>query len=330
MTRRRLLFVHNTPSSWVVQDLADLREAFDVREIYFRNRLQDAWAILMGTLWADGVFGWFASVHSFLGVLAAKLLGRPSWVVIGGYDTAILPEIAYGNLRSGPRRWITLLALRGATCLLPVSRYAADEARRNAKVSPEAMRLLYHGYPPPPDGVPPKQAMVLTVGIVNESNLQRKGLLAFVEVARHVPEATFVLMGSADPAVRDALERIAPDNLVFTGFVSDSERDQTYARAAVYLQLSAHEAFGSSVAEAMRYGCVPVVSDRGALPEVVGEAGLVVPLGDPAAAAEAVRVALGRIDLRERARERIAKEFPRQARREGLVQAVSTRLEEAG
>ena len=46
------------------------------------------------------------------------------------------------------------------------------------------------------------------------------------------------------------------------------------------MQVSAHEAFGASLAEAMASGCVPVVTDKGAIPEVVGNAGIYVPYGD--------------------------------------------------
>jgi len=44
----------------------------------------------------------------------------------------------------------------------------------------------------------------------------------------------------------------------------------------IYLQLSRHEAFGVSVVEAMKYGCIPIVSNAFALPEVVGNNGYII------------------------------------------------------
>jgi len=62
-----------------------------------------------------------------------------------------------------------------------------------------------------------------------------------------------------------------------------------YRRAAVYVQASRHEGFGLAVAEAMLAGCVPVVMDVTAMPEVVGDAGVLIDSQDPGAVAEGVR-----------------------------------------
>ena len=45
---------------------------------------------------SDLVFGWFASWHTFWPVTLAWLMRKPSVLVIGGYDTANMPEIPYG------------------------------------------------------------------------------------------------------------------------------------------------------------------------------------------------------------------------------------------
>ena len=51
-------------------------------------------------------------------------------------------------------------------------------------------------------------------------------------------------------------------------------------RAKYYLQLSAHEGFGISMAEAMSCGCIPIGFDRGAIPEVISTYGKVVNYGN--------------------------------------------------
>lgn len=92
---------------------------------------------------------------------------------------------------------------------------------------------------------------------------------------------------------------------------------------AVYAQLSAYESFGMALAEAMQCGCVPVVTRRGALPEVVGDAGWYVPYGDPDATAQAIREALNAPDAASRAaRHRITDRFPLDRRRHALVDAL--------
>jgi glycosyltransferase involved in cell wall biosynthesis len=58
------------------------------------------------------------------------------------------------------------------------------------------------------------------------------------------------------------------------------EYEDNLKRAKVYCQLSRDETFGISLVEAMACGCVPVVNDKGALPWIVGDSGIIVPYGN--------------------------------------------------
>ena len=90
------------------------------------------------------------------------------------------------------------------------------------------------------------------------------------------------------------------DRLTFTGRISDAEFVRQYARAAVAVVPSVYEGFGLPVGEAMACG-VPVISTTGgALPEVVGDAGVLVPPKDHLALARAITDML---DSPERANE---------------------------
>jgi glycosyltransferase involved in cell wall biosynthesis len=78
-----------------------------------------------------------------------------------------------------------------------------------------------------------------------------------------------------------------------------------------------------SLAEAMLAGCVPVVSARGAIPEVVGPCGVYVDERSPDALAEGIREGLESSDaLGPQARNRITENFPLSVRREGLLHLV--------
>ncbi|MDM8538311.1 glycosyltransferase family 4 protein, partial [Desulfobacterales bacterium HSG17] len=69
----------------------------------------------------------------------------------------------------------------------------------------------------------------------------------------------------------------------FTGRISDTEFVMQYARASMAVIPSVYEGFGLPAGEAMACG-VPVISTTGgALPEVIGNAGMMVPPADPAA-----------------------------------------------
>jgi glycosyltransferase involved in cell wall biosynthesis len=64
------------------------------------------------------------------------------------------------------------------------------------------------------------------------------------------------------------------DRVIFAGRVEDADLPALYSEAAVYVTPSLEEGFGSTVLEAMACGAPVVTSNRAALPEVVGDAGL--------------------------------------------------------
>lgn len=72
------------------------------------------------------------------------------------------------------------------------------------------------------------------------------------------------------------VKSISPPNIHFLGFVDKKELKTYYEESKIYLQLSRHEAFGVSVVEAMKYHCIPIVTNVFALPEVVGKCGYII------------------------------------------------------
>jgi glycosyltransferase involved in cell wall biosynthesis len=95
------------------------------------------------------------------------------------------------------------------------------------------------------------------------------------------------------------------------------------------VQASRHEGFGLSVAEAMLAGNVPVVSAAGALPEVVGDAGVVLDsqVPGPEELAGGISRALAAEDSdRERARKRVLEHFSVGARGDELERVVEEAL----
>lgn len=83
------------------------------------------------------------------------------------------------------------------------------------------------------------------------------------------------------------------DRVTFTGFVTNDDLVRLYNAARVLVLPSLDEGFGLPVMEAMACGLPVAVSDRGSLPEVAGEAGVLFDPLDPAAIAAAVTRILG-------------------------------------
>jgi glycosyltransferase involved in cell wall biosynthesis len=164
--------------------------------------------------------------------------------------------------------------------------------------------------------------------VVDRANLGRKGLRPFVAAAALLPDVGFELIGKhADDGAAEELRREAGENVTLTGWVSDDELHAAYLRAAVYVQASAHEGFGVSVAEAMLAGCVPVATRVGALPEVVGEAGILIDDAQPDTIARAITEALALgPEAGAAARTRVLDNFPVEARKRGLDSLVGKAL----
>jgi glycosyltransferase involved in cell wall biosynthesis len=324
VSRPRLLYVHSRRASFVAIDREILAERYEVEDLYQPGRWPNPVKVIGGVLRADVVFGWFASWHTFFPITLAWLLRKPSVLIIGGFDTANMPDIGYGYQQGGIRRAASRWIMRRARRLMTNSDYSLSEIERNTDLRPERVRVVHHGVPDPFGEEPgAKEQEALTVGAIDHTTLVQKGQLPFVEAARLLPDVRFTFAGKwIDDAIRQ-LQARAGQNVRFTGWLSDDDLHAAYRRAAVYVQASRHEGFGLAVAEAMLAGCVPVVMNVTAMPEVVGDAGVLIESQEPDAVAEGVRRALELgPDAARRARERILTAFPMERRREGILAIV--------
>ena len=322
--RKTVLVPYIYRSSFVDRDVETLRTRYDVQLVPCAPAvriLQAAAAVRR----ADWVFCWFGSTRFLPLAMMARAMGKPVMVVAGGYDVASLPALGYGNMRPGLTRTLTQALFRRADVVACVSRSAMAEAGEATGLPAERLRLIYHGFEfDDADArawLGGKEPMALTVGHIDETTLHRKGLLAIAQVSRLLPEVPFVIVGDGHPAAMARLREAAGPNVSFPGHIPYAALRTYYQRAKVYLQTSLHEAFGCSVAEAMLFNCVPIVTRRYALPEVVGDAGYYVEPGDLAGLAARIRQALADPPpAGETPRMRVMREFPAAKRRDALLE----------
>jgi len=78
------------------------------------------------------------------------------------------------------------------------------------------------------------------------------------------------------------------DKIYFAGTASNDELVKLYSQSSAAIVPSVYEGFGFPAGEAMACGVPVISSDGGALPEVVGDAGIVVPARDHQALADAI------------------------------------------
>lgn len=269
----------------------------------------------------DLLFLRFANAQNLIVLLIAKFFRKKSILLSGGYDVAKVPEIGYGLTLSGSGNRIVKRCLRLASVVVPFSHSSEAEVRA---VCPEAnIRTSYVGsidtdYWSYPDTK--REGYAVTVGHIKENNLLRKGIAPFVEAAKHLPGRRFIVVGKFADTSIDRLRKNAPENVAFTGGVSDDELREILQKASVYVQASLHEGFGISLANAMACGAIPVGTKAGSIPEVIGDTGKLIESADPAQIAQAIdnAMSMGK-EASQKARDHIVKNFALERRERELL-----------
>lgn len=328
--RKNVAFVYFFPrSSWrpsfVELDFKILSRHFNCDLVNFRG-LNDVARIVKLIAWSDICFSWFASGHSFVAVVLSMLFRKKSVVVAGGYDVAYAPEINYGQYTSG---WIsrkrTDFVLKHADLVLAVSDFTKSEAMDRAR--PKRIVVIHNAVDTekfqPASSDEEREDAVVTVASGLGDIIILKGLDVFVKTAGLLPNVKFTILGLTDENMQALKGLISSANVKLCGYMDQEELLAYYQEAKVYCQLSYRESFGIATAEAMACGCIPVVTDRGALPEVVGDAGFVVHYGDLESTVVSVECAL-RTNNGNRARARIEDRFSQNMRESRLLYAIES------
>ena len=126
------------------------------------------------------------------------------------------------------------------------------------------------------------------------SDVPIKGLRYLLEAVASIAKkrdikVTVIGKPRKDKGVEDLVRELALERLVeFTGRIEDDEFADYYARATLAVVPSLYEGFGFPAGEAMACKTPVVSTTGGALPEVVGNAGILVPPGDSQALAGAI------------------------------------------
>lgn len=121
-----------------------------------------------------------------------------------------------------------------------------------------------------------------------------KGLIylirAYAELLDSRPGLRLKVIGSLrEGNTADELRAFGIMNRVeFVSGLTDEEITEVYAQATIAISPSVYEGFGFPVGEAMSCGCPVIATNGGSLPEVVGDAGVIVPHSNPGALARAI------------------------------------------
>jgi glycosyltransferase involved in cell wall biosynthesis len=319
----KILLTSTHVTSFIKEDVEILQKHFTVEHLITKG-LRALFTIPVHILSADVTFTWFASVYSFIMVFFARLLGKPSIIVVGGVDVAKYPEINYGIWLTPWKAVLVKYAIKHAHKVLAVDPFQQQEAKRLAKYDGRNIEYVATGYDSTvwfPAGR--KEDFVLTVAACqNEWRMKAKGIDTLFSSARLLPATRFVVIGLAEqliPAARVG----AASNVEIVPFVHQQELLRYYQRAKVYCQPSYTEGLPNSLCEAMLCGCIPVGTNVGGIPTAMDGIGFLVPCGDASALSQAIRQALqAPASVGTKAREHIGKIFTLQQREDALVRIL--------
>jgi len=190
-------------------------------------------------------------------------------------------------------------AARRSAAIIAVSAFTKDAVVSLLGVEASKVRVVHHGVRGLPYCPAPREKVVLNVGAIQK----RKNIARLVE-AFETMEAGWqlVLAGSLGYGSAEILARIerspARGRISILGYVSPDELARWYSRAMIFAFPSLDEGFGMPVLEAMAAGTPVVASARSALPEVAGDAAILVDPEDTGAIGAALRLLAGKEDLR--------------------------------
>lgn len=310
----KVCFISYSFSSFIKQDYEILSKHFNIIRIQ-PSSVKNIPKLYTNILKTDISYSWFANEWAFFAVLISRIFQKKSVLVAGGYDVANEPKINYGICaRSRLKQWMTKFALKYASVVLPVSEFTESETK---KYTSGNIKMIYNGINTKqfiPSGI--KEHIVLTVG--NKSAALRKGIDVFVRTAEKIPNVQFIIVGMT----KDEFIGYIPNNVKFTGYVTDEELIKYYQISKVYCQLSYYEAFGMTTAEAMSCGCIPIVTDKGGSPEIVGNVGYIVPYGDIEITTIAIKHALCSTK-QNTVRDRIVSNFSVEKRENIMIKCLS-------
>ncbi len=224
------------------------------------------------------------------------------------------------------RRWHSFLTMQKKVVkqlrnIVTVSDCSRQDIARDFGLQPSGISLVHNGictdtfHPMPEIERNPLRLMSICSADAPLKGLKYL-LKAYAKLLDKYPDLELLLISKPNPGgkTEQLVKKLGiEDKVQFVNGVSTERMVQYYAEAAIAVCPSVYEGFGLPAGEAMACGMPIVSTNGGALPEVVGDAGVIVPTKDVDALASAIDELLQdparREELGQKAKARIEEHF---------------------
>jgi glycosyltransferase involved in cell wall biosynthesis len=276
----------------------------------------------------------FGGYHCILPVVFGKAFRKKCTIQAGGTDCINMPEIGYGNFRKKSLAWATRFSFENCSMILPVAEaLVSQHYNYDPKINPkQGLMQLIPGLKTPIHVIPNgfdtefwkdlgmervKQSFIsVATHTSSPARARVKGYDLIEQLASNNPDWIFTLVGDANYGA------LSP-NIRVVGKESPETLVQLYNTHEYYLQLSSSEGFPNALGEAMACGCVPIGSAVGAIPEIIGDTGLLLTRKSLGALQQLIQDWMdGKTELTS-SRVRIERYFTYDHRRKLLLRALS-------
>jgi glycosyltransferase involved in cell wall biosynthesis len=304
----------------------ELADAFDLEVLNLSGRLKGLRVGAEQTWLAAKLRRHAVGAVHHLGGTMPLVPGPPAVLSIHDLQPFHHPE----NFHPVKRAWLGVVVPRSvarARLVLTPSEWVRGTVIERFRVDPDRVRAVHHGVPPLPDPAPAAEVRaryglegryVLYPAITYPHKDHLTLVRAVARLGAAHRDVTLVLTGGEGPAEAALRREIAALGLSARvrriGRVPTPDLVALLDEAEIVAMPSRYEGFGVPLVEAMSRGTALVAADATAIPEVVGDGGVLVPPGDveawAATLAELLDDPARRAELGEHGRRRAARFSP--------------------